>query len=65
MFGTGFHVTDMPIAQRVRGADGRLLDEVWEGSPQAYLGITVSGFPNLFMLLGPEHRRSATTPWSS
>jgi cation diffusion facilitator CzcD-associated flavoprotein CzcO len=54
VFGTGFHVTDMPIAQRIRGGDGRLLDEVWEGSPQAYLGITVSGFPNLFLLLGPN-----------
>jgi cation diffusion facilitator CzcD-associated flavoprotein CzcO len=54
VFGTGFHVTDLPIAQRVRGADGLLLEETWQGSPQAYLGITVSGFPNLFVLLGPN-----------
>jgi cation diffusion facilitator CzcD-associated flavoprotein CzcO len=54
VFGTGFHVTDMPIAERVRGRDGLLLDDVWQGSPQAYLGITVAGFPNLFMLLGPN-----------
>src|SRR5919204_2316235 len=54
VFGTGFHVSDMPIAERVRGRDGLRLDDVWQGSPQAYLGITVSGFPNFFMLLGPN-----------
>jgi len=54
IFGTGFHVTDMPIAERVRGRDGRTLAEVWQGSPKAYLGATVAGFPNLFLLLGPS-----------
>jgi cation diffusion facilitator CzcD-associated flavoprotein CzcO len=54
VFGTGFHVSDMPIAERVRGREGLRLFDVWEGSPQAYLGITVSGFPNFFMLLGPN-----------
>jgi cation diffusion facilitator CzcD-associated flavoprotein CzcO len=54
VFGTGFHVTDMPVADWVRGRDGRALAEVWEGSPQAYLGTTVAGFPNLFMLTGPN-----------
>ncbi len=54
IFGTGFHVLDMPIAERVRGADGRTLAEHWQGSPQAYRGTSVPGFPNLFMLLGPN-----------
>src|SRR4051794_24763948 len=54
IFGTGFHVTDMPIAQMVRGRDGRSLDDVWQGSPHAYRGTAVPGFPNLFMLLGPN-----------
>jgi cation diffusion facilitator CzcD-associated flavoprotein CzcO len=54
VFGTGFHVTDMPIAERIRGRDGRSLAEVWQGSPQAYRGTTVTGFPNLFLLLGPN-----------
>ena len=54
IFGTGFHVTDLPIAQLVRGRDGRPLAEAWQGSPQAYLGTTVAGFPNLFLLLGPN-----------
>jgi len=33
---------------------GQLLSDVWNGSPQAYLGTVVSGFPNLFMLYGPN-----------
>jgi cation diffusion facilitator CzcD-associated flavoprotein CzcO len=51
---TGFHVTDVPMAAWVRGADGRTLAEVWGGSPQAYLGAMVTGFPNLFVLYGPN-----------
>jgi cation diffusion facilitator CzcD-associated flavoprotein CzcO len=54
VFGTGFLVTDMPIAARVRGRGGRLLSELWQGSPQAYLGSTVAGFPNFFLLTGPN-----------
>ncbi len=51
---TGFTPTDPPIARRIRGAGGRTLSEVWGGSPQAYLGTTVAGFPNLFLLYGPN-----------
>lgn len=51
---TGFHVTDPPIAGRVRGRDGRRLSEAWDGSMQAYLGTAVAGFPNLFFLIGPN-----------
>jgi cation diffusion facilitator CzcD-associated flavoprotein CzcO len=54
VFGTGFHVIDMPVARMVRGRDGRTLADVWDGSPHAHLGCTVPGFPNLFMLLGPN-----------
>ena len=54
VFGTGFHVTDMPVGERVRGRDGMRLQDVWQGSPEAYLGTTVAGFPNLFMLMGPN-----------
>jgi cation diffusion facilitator CzcD-associated flavoprotein CzcO len=54
VYGTGFLVTDMPIGQRVRGRDGRALAEVWDGSPQAHLGTTVAGFPNLFLMTGPN-----------
>jgi len=54
VFGTGFHVTDIRIAESIRGRDGVLLADTWQGSPQAYLGMTVAGFPNLFLLLGPN-----------
>jgi cation diffusion facilitator CzcD-associated flavoprotein CzcO len=51
---TGFHVTDPPIAQRLRDRDGRRLSELWGGSPRAHLGMGVAEFPNLFFLLGPN-----------
>ncbi len=54
IFGTGFHVTDPPIAERVCGADGRSIADTWRGSPRAYLGTNVAGFPNFFLLIGPN-----------
>jgi cation diffusion facilitator CzcD-associated flavoprotein CzcO len=51
---TGFHVTDMPAAGSVRGRDGRTLAEAWRQGPEAYLGTTVLGFPNLFVQIGPN-----------
>jgi cation diffusion facilitator CzcD-associated flavoprotein CzcO len=54
IFGTGFHVTDVPIADRVRGSDGRTLADAWNGSMAAYKGTTVAGYPNLFFLVGPN-----------
>jgi cation diffusion facilitator CzcD-associated flavoprotein CzcO len=53
IFGTGFHVTDVPIADRVE-ARGRTLADHWQGSMQAYKGTTVAGYPNLFFLVGPN-----------
>jgi cation diffusion facilitator CzcD-associated flavoprotein CzcO len=54
IFGTGFHVTDIPIAGRLRGRNGRTLAETWDGSPTAYKGAAVAGYPNLFFLVGPN-----------
>ena len=54
ILGTGFHVTDMPFAKLVFGRDGKSLHDLWQGSPKAHLGTTVAGFPNLFLLLGPN-----------
>ncbi len=54
IYGTGFQVTEMPIAHQVRGRGGRTLAEVWAGSPKAHLGTTVAGYPNLFVLMGPN-----------
>ena len=54
ILGTGFHVTDPPTAQLVRGRDGRTLAERMEAGIQAYLGATMSGLPNFFKLIGPN-----------
>ncbi len=54
IFATGFHVTDLPFAASIRGRDGLLLDDLWKGSPQAYRGAAVPGFPNLFWMIGPN-----------
>lgn len=54
VLGTGFTITDLPIAARVRGRGGRSLAETWQGSPTGYLGSVVHGFPNFFILLGPN-----------
>ncbi|MEA2444278.1 MAG: hypothetical protein QOJ12_1570 [Thermoleophilales bacterium] len=54
IFGTGFHVTDMPAAKVVRGRGGQSLADAFEGSPKAHRGTTFAGFPNAFMLTGPN-----------
>ncbi|MEM6992371.1 MAG: SDR family NAD(P)-dependent oxidoreductase [Myxococcota bacterium] len=54
VFATGFEVTDPPIAGRIADASGATLAEHWQGSPRAYLGTTVHGFPNLFFMIGPN-----------
>ncbi|MGH2944165.1 MAG: flavin-containing monooxygenase [Solirubrobacteraceae bacterium] len=54
ILGTGFHVTDPPSAQLVRGRDGRTLAERAAAGMQAYLGATITGLPNFFKLIGPN-----------
>lgn len=54
IFGTGFQVMDLPFAHRIYGRKGHSLHDEWKGSPKAYLGTTVTGFPNLFLLQGPN-----------
>ena len=54
ILGTGFHVSDVPIAKHVRGASGQTMDEIWKGSPEAYRGTTINDFPNFFLVLGPN-----------
>ncbi|MBV2356922.1 NAD(P)/FAD-dependent oxidoreductase [Streptomyces sp. J2-1] len=54
VFGTGFHVTDMPIAERVIGADGRTLAEAWKGGMRSLRGASATGFPNWMTIVGPN-----------
>jgi cation diffusion facilitator CzcD-associated flavoprotein CzcO len=51
---TGFDVQHSLAAVPITGRGGRRLDESWADGPQAHLGLTVAGFPNLFLMLGPN-----------
>jgi cation diffusion facilitator CzcD-associated flavoprotein CzcO len=50
---TGFQPANYLARLEVVGRTGGTLHEYWAGEPHAYLGITVPGFPNFFMLYGP------------
>ncbi|MGI8558184.1 MAG: flavin-containing monooxygenase [Solirubrobacteraceae bacterium] len=50
----GYRYNRSLLAHRIARSDGRTLGEVWNLSPRAYLGSAVPGFPNMFMLLGPN-----------
>ncbi|MGW2326420.1 flavin-containing monooxygenase [Streptomyces sp. NPDC001700] len=54
IFGTGFHVTDIPIAERVTGARGTTLAEEWKGGMEALRGASAAGFPNFLTIIGPN-----------
>jgi cation diffusion facilitator CzcD-associated flavoprotein CzcO len=50
---TGFDVQHS-LAVPIAGLGGQLLSDAWRDGPQAHLGLTVAGFPNLFLMLGPN-----------
>lgn len=54
IYGTGFHVTDAFDHLDLTGRGGKRIQDAWRDGMQAYLGITVTGFPNMFLLLGPN-----------
>jgi 4-hydroxyacetophenone monooxygenase len=54
IYGTGFHASRFLWPMRIVGRNGKELHEVWDGDARAYLGMTAPGFPNLFMLYGPN-----------
>ena len=54
VFSTGYDATDGLIPYDVRGRDGVRLADVWREFPRAYLGTTVPGFPNFFVITGPN-----------
>jgi cation diffusion facilitator CzcD-associated flavoprotein CzcO len=54
ILGTGFQATDLLAPIRITGRDGLLLSEAWREGAEAYLGISVATFPNLFILYGPN-----------
>jgi cation diffusion facilitator CzcD-associated flavoprotein CzcO len=54
IFGTGFKASEFLAPMEIAGLGGRELNEEWVGGAEAYKGISVAGFPNLFMLYGPN-----------
>lgn len=54
IYGTGFTASDFLAPMRIRGLDGLELNQAWQDGAEAYKGISVSGFPNLFLLYGPN-----------
>ncbi|MGI8460643.1 MAG: flavin-containing monooxygenase [Solirubrobacterales bacterium] len=54
ILGTGFAANDFLAPMEVRGLGGRDLNEAWRDGAEAYLGLTVNGFPNMFILYGPN-----------
>ncbi|MDH4560955.1 NAD(P)/FAD-dependent oxidoreductase [Pseudomonas sp. BN411] len=54
ILGTGFAATDFLAPMSIRGRGGRDLNQAWQAGAEAYLGVSVSGFPNLFILYGPN-----------
>ncbi len=51
---TGFESTAFLAPMKLEGRDGRNLNEAWRDGAEAYLGISVAGFPNFFMMYGPN-----------
>jgi cation diffusion facilitator CzcD-associated flavoprotein CzcO len=54
IYGTGFTPTDYLQPMRIVGLGGQDLNQAWREGAEAFLGITVAGFPNFFMLYGPN-----------
>ncbi|MET0135325.1 MAG: NAD(P)/FAD-dependent oxidoreductase [Kibdelosporangium sp.] len=54
IYGTGFEATEFLSPMSIRGLRGRELTDEWSGGARAYLGITVPGFPNMFLVYGPN-----------
>ena len=54
IYATGFQASRFLWPMSITGRGGANLHETWSGDPQAYLGMTTPGFPNLFMIYGPN-----------
>lgn len=54
IFGTGFRIQEYPFGRHIHGREGKTLAETWAKTMTAHVGTTVAGFPNLFVLQGPN-----------
>jgi cation diffusion facilitator CzcD-associated flavoprotein CzcO len=58
IWATGFKTTDFMFPLEIVGREGRSLREQWSGGAHAHLGITVPGFPSMFVMYGPNTNTS-------
>jgi cation diffusion facilitator CzcD-associated flavoprotein CzcO len=58
IYGTGFRTTEFMFPMEVVGAGGLSLRDAWAGGPHAHLGMTVPGFPSMFLMYGPNTNTS-------
>ncbi|MEA2146758.1 MAG: hypothetical protein QOG59_2345 [Solirubrobacteraceae bacterium] len=58
IYGTGFRTTQFMFPMEILGAQGRSLRDVWSHGAHAHLGVTVAGFPSLFLVYGPNTNTS-------
>ncbi len=54
IYGTGFKTTEFITPMKVFGRQGKELNQSWQDGAEAYLGMSVNGYPNFFMLYGPN-----------
>ena len=62
VFATGYHVDKFASRIPITGRDGLPLEKAWDDGAQAYLGVTTTGFPNLFILYGPNTNQGSLIP---
>ncbi|KAL7756940.1 hypothetical protein ACKLNR_013933 [Fusarium oxysporum f. sp. zingiberi] len=61
IWGTGFDMNDFGGHFNIIGENGVLLSQIWKDNPESYRSVAVTGFPNLFLTLGPN----STSYWSN
>jgi cation diffusion facilitator CzcD-associated flavoprotein CzcO len=54
IYGTGFRATEFLSPMKITGRGGLDLNQAWHDGAEAYLGMTIAGFPNFYMLYGPN-----------
>jgi cation diffusion facilitator CzcD-associated flavoprotein CzcO len=55
IFATGFDAIEGAFTRTtIKGRDGKLMSDHWKNGPTSYLGVSMAGFPNLFMIFGPQ-----------
>ncbi len=66
IFGTGYAVAEPAIYKIIQGKNQKTLSDTWQRQPRAYMGMTIHGFPNMFMMLGPNSQNTVgSVMWTS